>query len=125
MKSATHSAGSSCARTSHDGTSHHCDAALVRAFSFLGKRWNGVILGSLVYGEAGFSELKRRVEGISDSVLSDRLSELQDGRTDCSNGPVGSPGVGDLRAVVGGLRPHSSDDGARHVGLEQLQSRSQ
>ncbi|MHB1089300.1 MAG: winged helix-turn-helix transcriptional regulator [Acidimicrobiales bacterium] len=77
MKSADSSVGSSGPHVD-DGTSHHCDAALVRAFSFLGKRWNGVILGSLVNGEAGFSELKRRVEGISDSVLSDRLSELQD-----------------------------------------------
>ncbi|MHB1209492.1 MAG: winged helix-turn-helix transcriptional regulator [Acidimicrobiales bacterium] len=76
MKSADSSAGSS-GPALHDGTSQHCDAALVHAFSFLGKRWNGVILGSLANGEAGFSELKRRVEGISDSVLSDRLSELQ------------------------------------------------
>lgn len=60
-----------------DEAPHHCDAALARAFGFLGKRWNGVILGTLVNGEVGFSELKRRVDGISDSVLSDRLSELQ------------------------------------------------
>jgi DNA-binding HxlR family transcriptional regulator len=55
----------------------HCDAALVRAFGFLGKRWSGVILGTLANGESGFADLKRRVEGISDSVLSDRLAELQ------------------------------------------------
>jgi DNA-binding HxlR family transcriptional regulator len=53
-----------------------CDAALTRAFSFLGKRWNGVLLGALVQGPAGFAELKRAVNGISDSVLSERLSEL-------------------------------------------------
>jgi DNA-binding HxlR family transcriptional regulator len=53
-----------------------CDAALTRAFTFLGKRWSGVLLGSLVQGPAGFAELKRAVTGISDSVLSDRLSEL-------------------------------------------------
>ena len=53
-----------------------CDAALSRAFSFLGKRWNGVLLGALVQGPAGFAELKRAVGGISDSVLSERLSEL-------------------------------------------------
>jgi DNA-binding HxlR family transcriptional regulator len=53
-----------------------CDAALARAFSFLGKRWNGVLLGTLVQGPAGFTELKRAVGGISDSVLSERLSEL-------------------------------------------------
>jgi DNA-binding HxlR family transcriptional regulator len=53
-----------------------CDAALTRAFSFLGKRWNGVLLGTLISGPAGFSELRRAVDGISDSVLSDRLAEL-------------------------------------------------
>jgi DNA-binding HxlR family transcriptional regulator len=53
-----------------------CDAALSRAFQFLGKRWNGVLLGALVQGPAGFAELKRAVGGISDSVLSERLSEL-------------------------------------------------
>src|SRR4051812_11211848 len=53
-----------------------CDAALARAFDFLGKRWNGVILGTLTSGPATFSELRRAVTGISDSVLSDRLTEL-------------------------------------------------
>ena len=53
-----------------------CDRALVHAFGFLGKRWNGVILGTLIEGPASFSELRRAVEGISDSVLSERLTEL-------------------------------------------------
>ena len=53
-----------------------CNAALARAFDFLGKRWNGVLLGTLMHGPAGFAELKRAIGGISDSVLSDRLSEL-------------------------------------------------
>lgn len=52
------------------------DAALARAFEFLGKRWNGVVLGSLRDGPAGFRELARAIGGISDSVLSDRLSDL-------------------------------------------------
>ncbi len=56
----------------------NCNEALVRAFEFLGKRWSGVILGTLVSGPLGFAELGRRVEGISDSVLSERLSELQE-----------------------------------------------
>ncbi len=58
---------------------HHeptCNAALVRAFGFLGKRWNGVLLGALAGGPAGFAELKRWVTGISDSMLSERLGEL-------------------------------------------------
>jgi DNA-binding HxlR family transcriptional regulator len=53
-----------------------CDKALVLAFGFLGKRWNGVILGTLMESAATFSELRRGVDGISDSVLSDRLTEL-------------------------------------------------
>src|SRR5260370_7690022 len=51
-------------------------AALGRAFEFLGKRWNGVLLGTLRNGPAGFRELARAIDGISDSVLSDRLSDL-------------------------------------------------
>jgi DNA-binding HxlR family transcriptional regulator len=52
-----------------------CDASLSRAFEFLGKRWNGLILGSLGQGPGTFSELKRLL-GVGDSTLSDRLSEL-------------------------------------------------
>jgi len=53
-----------------------CDQALARAFSVLGKRWNGVLIGTLIDGPAGFTQLARSIEGISESVLSDRLSEL-------------------------------------------------
>src|SRR5918996_4271459 len=52
---------------------------LARAFRFLGKRWNAVVLGHLSAGSAGFRELSRAIDGISDSVLSDRLSDLVDG----------------------------------------------
>ena len=76
----------------------HCDAALARAFGFLGKRWSGVILGTLANGESGFAELKRRVEGISDSVLSDRLAELQ-GAGLISSRRVGPTGFGVLHTV--------------------------
>jgi DNA-binding HxlR family transcriptional regulator len=48
----------------------------MRAFDLLGKRWTGVVLGALSGGPTGFSALGRAVEGISDSMLSDRLSEL-------------------------------------------------
>jgi DNA-binding HxlR family transcriptional regulator len=53
-----------------------CDAALRVAFGLLGKRWNGVIMGVLSTGPAGFAELRRGVGPITDSVLSDRLAEL-------------------------------------------------
>jgi DNA-binding HxlR family transcriptional regulator len=52
------------------------DADLRRAFEFLGRRWNGVVLGTLLNGPAGFRELSRAIDGISDSVLSERLASL-------------------------------------------------
>ncbi len=58
---------------------HACDAGLVRAFEFLGKRWSGVILASLSTGPVGYAELRRGVGAITDSVLSDRLTELAAG----------------------------------------------
>ncbi|HVB51856.1 MAG TPA: helix-turn-helix domain-containing protein [Acidimicrobiales bacterium] len=64
-------------QTCHEGGASSCDEALVRAFRFLGKRWSGVILGNLTRGPLGFAELGRRVEGIGDSVLAERLSDLQ------------------------------------------------
>src|SRR5580658_3395717 len=64
----------------HMGCERHqpqaCDGALSSAFRFLGKRWTGVILGTLMNGPAGFAELRRVISGISDSMLSERLLEL-------------------------------------------------
>jgi len=61
-------------------TEHHapsCDAALSSAFTILGKRWNGLILGVLADGGAGFADLSRGLgSSISDSMLSGRLTEL-------------------------------------------------
>ncbi|WJL94214.1 helix-turn-helix domain-containing protein [Microbacterium sp. ET2] len=57
---------------------HQCDAAVTLAFSILGKRWNGMIIDALGGGELSFVALRRTVTGISDAVLSDRLSELTD-----------------------------------------------
>jgi DNA-binding HxlR family transcriptional regulator len=53
-----------------------CDAAITLAFSVLGKRWNGMILGVLGSGSASFVSLRKAVTGISDTVLADRLLEL-------------------------------------------------
>lgn len=61
-------------REAHDPPA--CDAALASAFALLGKRWSGILIGSLVDGPAGFAQLARGVEGISESVLSERLQEL-------------------------------------------------
>lgn len=56
--------------------SRACSAALTLAFSVLGKRWNGMILEALGPGPLTFVRLRRAVTGISDAVLSDRLTEL-------------------------------------------------
>lgn len=53
-----------------------CDVALTAAFGLLGKRWNGIIVGSLATGPAGFAEIRRAIGSITDSMLSDRLTEL-------------------------------------------------
>ncbi|MDQ1542903.1 MAG: hypothetical protein QOK08_541 [Actinomycetota bacterium] len=53
-----------------------CDSAITLAFSVLGKRWNGMIVGVLGSGRASFVSLRKAVSGISDTVLSERLVEL-------------------------------------------------
>jgi DNA-binding HxlR family transcriptional regulator len=55
-----------------------CDEHLSRAFRLLGKRWNGMIVGVLSKGSFGFAELRRGIGTITDSMLSDRLTELAD-----------------------------------------------
>ena len=54
-----------------------CDQALTSVFALLGKRWNGVILGSLLERPARFAELAAAIPGITEAMLSARLSELQ------------------------------------------------
>ena len=68
-------AGRRAGEASHEECGR-ADEDLVRAFGLLGKRWTGVILGTLSGGPAGFRALARAVDGISDSMLSDRLGEL-------------------------------------------------
>ncbi|HEY0260368.1 MAG TPA: helix-turn-helix domain-containing protein [Lacisediminihabitans sp.] len=67
-----------------------CDSAITLAFSVLGKRWNGMILGVLGSGSASFVGLRKAVSGISDTVLADRLVELVEAglvRRDVTDGP--------------------------------------
>lgn len=52
------------------------DEALTMVFGLLGKRWTGLILAVLLGGPAHFAELRRAIPGISERMLSDRLSEL-------------------------------------------------
>ena len=61
-----------------DDAAQHPDAALTEVFSLLGKRWTGVVIGALLEGPARFGEIARAIPGITESVLSTRLSELKD-----------------------------------------------
>ena len=54
------------------------NAELTRVFALLGKRWSGLVVGVLTGGPARFAELRRAIPGISERMLSDRLTELTD-----------------------------------------------
>ena len=56
----------------------HCDEALTRVFSLLGKRWTGLVVAVLLERSARFGELARAIPGITEGMLSTRLGELQE-----------------------------------------------
>lgn len=49
---------------------------LTPVFALLGKRWSGLIIGTLLAGPARFSEITKLVPGVSERMLSGRLTEL-------------------------------------------------
>jgi len=51
--------------------------ALARAAEILGERWTLLIVRELMLGAKRFSDLKGRLDGISASVLSQRLSQME------------------------------------------------
>jgi DNA-binding HxlR family transcriptional regulator len=59
-------------RESGDCPSYHS------AIELIGKRWNGVILRRLGGGALRFSELRSAIPGITDTMLTQRLRELED-----------------------------------------------
>lgn len=64
------------APTTATGPCSGVDVAMHRVFELLGKRWSGLILAVLTKQPGYFSELRRAIPGISERMLSDRLSEL-------------------------------------------------
>lgn len=61
------------------GQSDACEVLgepLARVMTLLGKRWTGVVLGTLMQGPVHFNDLRRRIPGISDRLLNERLLEL-------------------------------------------------
>lgn len=68
--------GSRCEEARARGGRDGVHERLTQVFSLLGKRWTGLVLFSLMEGPVHFSELRRQVPGISERMLSDRLTEL-------------------------------------------------
>lgn len=61
------------------GTAGGCsepEGSITRVFQVLGKRWSGLVLAALMHGPGHFAQLRRAVPGISERMLSDRLTEL-------------------------------------------------
>jgi DNA-binding HxlR family transcriptional regulator len=52
------------------------DDVMTRVFSLLGKRWSGLVIAVLMMGPVHFADLRRAIPGISERMLSDRLTEL-------------------------------------------------
>lgn len=48
-----------------------------RAAEILGRRWNPQVIRVLLFGPARFGEIRERVPGISDNLLSERLRQLE------------------------------------------------
>ncbi|MFF8428807.1 winged helix-turn-helix transcriptional regulator [Streptomyces sp. NPDC016566] len=64
------------ARRSEHPQSTDGSPAITRAFALLSRRWNGLILMALAKGPADFAQIRKRVPGISDRMLTQRLQEL-------------------------------------------------
>jgi DNA-binding HxlR family transcriptional regulator len=47
------------------------------AFSFLGKRWNGLIIQGLMSGPKRFKDISKLIPSMSDKMLSERMKDLE------------------------------------------------
>lgn len=50
------------------------------AFEFLGKRWTGLIIRTLLNGPARFKDISKIIPNLSDRVLSERFKELEEAK---------------------------------------------
>ncbi|MGW0946042.1 winged helix-turn-helix transcriptional regulator [Streptomyces sp. NPDC002623] len=57
-------------------TGPQVDEGITRVFQLLGKRWTGLIMSVLITGPTYFADLRRAIPGISERMLSNRLTEL-------------------------------------------------
>ncbi|AGL17002.1 helix-turn-helix domain-containing protein [Actinoplanes sp. N902-109] len=60
-----------------DGNLYQADCATRRILDRIGDRWTVLVIGILGDGDARFSELRRRIEGISQKMLTQTLRGLE------------------------------------------------
>lgn len=53
------------------------NSRLHEAFELIGRRWTGMILAAIFAGRVRYAEIKRDVPGLSDTMLAQRLRELE------------------------------------------------
>jgi len=58
-------------------TTYNQFCALARALELLGERWTLLVVRELLLGPKRFSDLRDRLEGVSPSVLTERLARLE------------------------------------------------
>ncbi len=58
------------------GPCRKVDDGMARVFQLFGKRWTGLIVSVLLPHPVHFADLRRAIPGISERMLSDRLTEL-------------------------------------------------
>ncbi len=61
--------------TDHEPKLHIC-SDFHKTIEFIGRKWMGIIIYSLMDGPKRYHELISKIEGISDRVLTERLNEL-------------------------------------------------
>src|SRR5580692_3679765 len=59
------------------GSPYHADCPTRRILDRIGDRWTVLIVGALWDGTARFSELRRRIEGVSQKMLTQTLRGLE------------------------------------------------
>ncbi|WP_234018820.1 MULTISPECIES: helix-turn-helix domain-containing protein [unclassified Streptomyces] len=96
---------------------------MTRVFGLLGKRWTGLIVAALMQGPVHFSDLRRAIPGISERMLSDRLTELSTGGLVVRQVDEGPPLRVSYRLTAAGsaLRPSLDELGswaAKYLGAE-------
>ncbi|OCA89123.1 transcriptional regulator [Bacillus wudalianchiensis] len=65
-----------CSQKKHTDKATICDN-FHHTIEFIGKRWMGIIIYTLLKGDKRYHELLNEIPGISDRLLTERLRELE------------------------------------------------